>query len=60
MHGMADAVNGTTVIRYQGEEYDFGKPFARLTVEEAIFVISSYSIHYTKLYDRIKRSSRKR
>jgi lysyl-tRNA synthetase class 2 len=36
LHGMADAVNGTTVIRYQGEEYDFGKPFARLTVEEAI------------------------
>jgi lysyl-tRNA synthetase class 2 len=36
LHGMADAVNGTTVINYQGEEYDFGKPFARLTVEEAI------------------------
>jgi lysyl-tRNA synthetase class 2 len=36
LHGMADAVNGTTVISYQGEEYDFGKPFARLTVEEAI------------------------
>jgi lysyl-tRNA synthetase class 2 len=36
LHGMADAVNGTTIISYQGEEYDFGKPFARLTVEEAI------------------------
>jgi lysyl-tRNA synthetase class 2 len=36
LHGMADAVNGTTIINYQGEEYDFGKPFARLTVEEAI------------------------
>jgi lysyl-tRNA synthetase class 2 len=36
LHGMADAVNGTTVISYQGEEYDFGRPFARLTVEEAI------------------------
>jgi lysyl-tRNA synthetase class 2 len=36
LHGMADAVNGTTVVSYQGEEYDFGKPFARLTVEEAI------------------------
>ena len=36
LHGMADAVNGTTVISYQGEEYDFGEPFARLTVEEAI------------------------
>jgi len=36
LHGMADALNGTTVMNYQGEEYDFGKPFARLTVEEAI------------------------
>ena len=36
LHGMADALNGTTIIGYQGEEYDFGKPFARLTVEEAI------------------------
>jgi len=36
LHGMADAVNGNTVINYQGEAYDFGKPFARLTVEEAI------------------------
>jgi lysyl-tRNA synthetase class 2 len=36
LHGMADAVNGTTVISYQGEEYDFGNPFPRLTVEEAI------------------------
>jgi lysyl-tRNA synthetase class 2 len=36
LHGMADAVNGTTVIHYQGEEYDFGKTFERLTVEEAI------------------------
>ena len=36
LHGMADALNGTTIIGYQGEQYDFGKPFARLTVEEAI------------------------
>ncbi len=36
LHGMADALNGTTIISYQGEAYDFGKPFARLTVEEAI------------------------
>jgi lysyl-tRNA synthetase class 2 len=36
LHGMADAVNGTTVVHYQGEEYDFGKPFERLTFEEAI------------------------
>ena len=36
LHGMADAVNGTTIVKYQGDEYDFGKSFERLTVEEAI------------------------
>ena len=36
LHGMADAVNGTTIVEYQGETYDFGKKFARMTVEEAI------------------------
>jgi len=36
LHGMAEAVNGTTIVEYQGETYDFGKPFPRMTVEEAI------------------------
>ncbi len=36
LHGMADAINGSTIVSYQGEEYDFGKRFRRLTVEEAI------------------------
>jgi lysyl-tRNA synthetase class 2 len=27
---------GTTAVTYQGETYDFGKPFARLTVRESI------------------------
>jgi lysyl-tRNA synthetase class 2 len=36
LHGMADAINGTTVVEYQGETYDFGKKFPRITVEEAI------------------------
>ena len=36
LHGMAEAVNGTTIVEYQGETYDFGKTFARMTVEEAI------------------------
>jgi lysyl-tRNA synthetase class 2 len=35
-HGMAEAVNGTTLIKYQGEEFDFGKAFKRMTVEECI------------------------
>ena len=36
LHGMAEAVNGTTVVNYQGETYDFGKTFTRMTVEQAI------------------------
>jgi lysyl-tRNA synthetase, class II len=36
MHGMADALLGTTSISYQGEQFDFGQPFARKTVEELI------------------------
>lgn len=36
LHGMAETLTGQTVVRYQGEEYDFAKVFARMTVEEAI------------------------
>ena len=36
LHGMADAVNGTTIVEYQGEAFDFGKKFPRITVEQAI------------------------
>jgi lysyl-tRNA synthetase class 2 len=36
LHGMAEAVNGTTIVEYQGETYDFGHSFRRMTVEEAI------------------------
>ena len=36
LHGMAEAILGSTLVRYQGEEFDFGEPFARLTVEEVI------------------------
>jgi lysyl-tRNA synthetase, class II len=34
--GMSQAVLGNTAIGYQGEQFDLGKPFRRLTVEEAI------------------------
>ena len=34
--GIAKDVVGNEVITYQGEEFDFGKPFARMTVKEAI------------------------
>ena len=36
LHGMSEAVLGTTIVNYQGEEYDFGKKFKRMTVEDAI------------------------
>ena len=36
MHGMSEAILGTTIVSYQGEEYDFGKKFKRMTVEDAI------------------------
>lgn len=36
LHGMSEATLGTTIVNYQGETFDFGKPFKRMTVEEAI------------------------
>jgi lysyl-tRNA synthetase class 2 len=36
LRGMALAVTGSTQVSYQGETYDFGQPFSRLTVREAI------------------------
>lgn len=36
MRGLAAAVLGTTELVYQGEVYDFGRPFRRRTVLEAI------------------------
>lgn len=36
LRGIAQEVLGQTVISYQGEQYDFGKPFARMTVVDSI------------------------
>jgi lysyl-tRNA synthetase class 2 len=36
MRGLADAVLGRRAIEYQGRRIDFGPPFARLSVEEAV------------------------
>ena len=36
LRSMAEELLGTTTISYQGEEYDFGAPFPRLTVAEAV------------------------
>jgi lysyl-tRNA synthetase class 2 len=36
LRGLAQEVYGDTTVSYQGERYDFGKPFARMTVLESI------------------------
>ncbi|MDD5580173.1 MAG: lysine--tRNA ligase [Methylobacter sp.] len=36
LRGLAEEVLGRTVISYQGEQYDFGKPFDRMTVFDSI------------------------
>ncbi len=51
LHGMSEAVNGTTIVEYQGETYDFGKPFQRMTVEQAITQYNP-DLDASKLRDR--------
>ncbi len=36
LRGLAREVLGTTTVHYQGEEYDFARPFTRLSFREAI------------------------
>jgi len=36
MRGLAQHIRGSTSIEYQGETYDFGKPFARMSVFDSI------------------------
>ncbi len=36
LKGLAEDLVGNTVVTYQGEAYDFGKPFDRMTVVESI------------------------
>jgi lysyl-tRNA synthetase class 2 len=43
-------IHGTSKITYQGEEYDFGAPFARMTVTESILHFNS-DITATELDD---------
>jgi lysyl-tRNA synthetase class 2 len=51
LHGMADSVLGSSIVKYQGEEFDFGGTFARMTVEEVIKKFNP-DIDGTKLRDR--------
>ena len=36
LRSIAENVIGDSLIHYQGDEYDFGKPFTRMTVKESI------------------------
>ncbi len=36
LRGVTEEVLGSSQVSYQGERYDFGKPFARMTVKESI------------------------
>ena len=36
LKGMSQSILGTEQVDYQGERYDFGKPFERMTVEEVV------------------------
>ncbi len=51
LKGMAEAVLGETAVQYQGETYDFGKPFARKSVEDVIIEFNP-DIDRGKLRDR--------
>jgi lysyl-tRNA synthetase class 2 len=51
MHGMADAVLGAARVTYQGEEFDLGEAFARMTVEEVILHFNP-ELDASKLRDR--------
>jgi len=41
LRGIAENVIGSSIINYQGDEYDFGKPFDRMTVKESILHFNS-------------------
>ena len=36
LRGMAKELHGTTTIEYQGSQYDFGRPFQRISVRDSI------------------------
>jgi len=51
LHGMADAILGTTTVVYQGEEIDFGRRFERVSVEEVILKFNP-DLDKAKIRDR--------
>jgi lysyl-tRNA synthetase class 2 len=45
--GICDAIHGTRQIEYQGDKFDFGQPFRRVTVEDLV-------VHFGGGIDRAK------
>ena len=41
LRGLAEQVLGSSVVHYQGQEYDFGAAFTRLTMHEAVLKYNS-------------------
>jgi len=41
MRGIANDIIGSSTIEYQGDTYEFGKPFERLTIKESILKYNS-------------------
>jgi len=48
---MADGVLGDSKVQYQGEEFDLGEPFSRMTVEEVVLHFNP-DLDASKLRDR--------
>lgn len=51
MRGIAEGLTGTGIVKYGDEEYDFEKPFERMTVKEAVLKHAK-GIDAAKLDDR--------
>jgi len=51
LRGLAETVLGSPIVTYQGREYDFSRPFARMTVLEAI-VAHNPQLDLQRLADR--------
>lgn len=51
LRGMSSAILGSTTIEYQGEVFDFAKPFARMSVEDVILHFNP-DLERDKLRDR--------
>jgi len=41
LRGLTETVLGSSTIKYQGETYEFGQPFDRMTVKESILKLNS-------------------